>query len=79
MNVQHTSSSGKAKKHRGWTTPDQAAFLSANITAYANAQASKTRSDFWGPLFEDFFTQWPVQEDPTQESGALEKAKVVSS
>lgn len=50
----------KKKGRRGWTTEAQEQFLMDHIPAYLASQGSKSRSDFWPPLWEQYFENWPV-------------------
>jgi hypothetical protein len=59
----------KKKGRRGWTTDDQDKFLSSHIPSYLSAQTSKTSSDFWPPLWEQYFEQWPVLSPPDKTNG----------
>ena len=50
----------KKKGRHGWATDDQVAFLTALITTYMENKAVKTLPDFWPPVFEKWFEQWPI-------------------
>jgi hypothetical protein len=65
-----------------WTTPEQKEFLSSKIPAYLAAQSTRTtqpRSDFWVPLWEAYFTQWPMEPESEEEktSGKVNPARLV--
>jgi len=46
-----------------WTTESQKEFLTDQIPSYLAAQSGnsgKSRSDFWPPVWETYFTRWPL-------------------
>lgn len=51
----------RKKGRRGWTTDSQEEYLTDLIPAYRATQASNARSDFWPPVWEKYFEQWPPQ------------------
>lgn len=51
----------KKKGRRGWTTDEQEEFLKSQIPAYLSSKASKVHSDFWPPLWEEYFERWPPE------------------
>src|SRR5258708_3259776 len=49
--------------HHEWTTESQKEFLTNQILSYLTAQSrnlGKSCSDFWPPLWETYFTRWPL-------------------
>jgi hypothetical protein len=53
----------RKRGRREWTTESQKTFLTDQIPSYLAAQSGesgKSRSDFWPPLWETYFTQWPL-------------------
>jgi len=53
------SKSGK-KGRKGWTTEEQIAYLESQKASYLAAQSTKKLSEFWPPVEEEWFTQWPT-------------------
>jgi hypothetical protein len=64
----------KKKGRHGWTTAAQEEFLTAHIPAYRSAQAGNTSSDFWPPLWEKYFDEWPVQQ-PKEPADSAEEGE----
>jgi hypothetical protein len=64
----HGENRGKAQEprkrgRREWTTTSQKEFLMDQIPSYLAAQSGnsgKSRLDFWPPLWETYFTEWPL-------------------
>jgi len=54
------SSSGR-KGRRGWTTDEQAEYLESCKASYLTAQATKKTSEFWPPVWEEWFQRWPLE------------------
>jgi hypothetical protein len=53
----------RKRGRREWTTTSQKEFLTDQIPSYLAAQSGnsgKSRSDFWPPLWETYFTEWPL-------------------
>jgi len=81
-----SDTSQKKKGRRGWTTEAQEEFLTSHIPSYLaeKSGSSRMRSDFWPPIWEQFFELWPLQlisdkekEENQVDPGHLEKAKTV--
>ena len=84
---QSDTSQRKKKGRRGWTTEAQEEFLTSYIPSYLaeKSGSSRIRSDFWPPIWEEFFERWPLQlisdkekEEDKVDPDHLEKAKTVS-
>ena len=74
-----SDSEPKKKGRRGWTTDDQENFLAAQIPSYRHSQSSNTRSDFWPPLWEKYFQQWPIQPASEKDNSADEQTEDAST
>ena len=53
------SSSGR-KGRRGWATDEQAEYLESCKASYLTVQSTKKTSEFWPPVWEEWFERWPL-------------------
>jgi len=78
------SKSGK-KGRKGWTTEEQALYLESCKASYLTAQSTKKTSEFWPPVWEQWFEQWPTVltdqdiEDGKTMAGLQSEMKTVST
>ena len=77
------SAPGNKGRHK-WATAAQEEYLNSQISGYLSSQASNDSSDFWPPIWEHFFGQWPLplltpkeKEDGKADHRALTKKKEV--
>ena len=54
-----------------WTTRGQLEFLQSHIASFQKHHIDKTRDEFFTPLFQEWFTKWPINKRPAD--GPLEK------
>ena len=43
-----------------WTTSEQKAWLTVHMPHYVASRSSDSKTDFWPPIFEEWFGKWPV-------------------
>jgi hypothetical protein len=58
---------------RAWTTPEQKAWFTSKLPSYIASRSSDSKTDFWPPIFEEWFEKWPVVPPATetaQDAGA---------
>jgi hypothetical protein len=78
-----SKSGGKGRK--GWTTEEQALYLESCKALYLTAQSTKKTSEFWPPVWEQWFEQWPTVltdqniEDGKTMAGLQSEMKTVST
>jgi hypothetical protein len=62
-NKQSDTSPWKKKGRRGWTTDAQEEFPSSHIPSYLEGKTGSVHihSDFWAPIWEQFFDKWPLE------------------
>jgi hypothetical protein len=65
----------KKKGRHGWTTDEQVAFLTPLIPSYLENKVAKTLPDFWPPVFEKWFEQWPIEVSNTTANDSLDQNK----
>jgi hypothetical protein len=63
----------KKKGRHGWTTDEQADFLTLLIPSYLENKVAKTLPDFWPPVFEKWFEQWPIKVSNTTANDSLDQ------
>lgn len=62
---------------RKWTTPNQEEWLKSHLADFSNAQANRTTSEFFAPIFKEWRNAWPTPDptpDDIRQSGNVEKA-----
>ena len=45
---------------KAWTTEEQKKWLMDNLAAYVASRSTEAPSEFWPPIYEDWFAKWPV-------------------
>jgi hypothetical protein len=62
--VLHPKKMASGKKNRGgmkpWYTEEQQAWFTEHLPPYVASRATKAPAEFWPPIFEDWFTKWPL-------------------
>lgn len=43
-----------------WTTLEQKAWLTGKMPDYVASRSSESKTDFWLPIFEQWFAMWPI-------------------
>ena len=75
-----TKKTAEKSNRWSWMTRDQWEWLINKLPAYQESRSTNDKSDFWPPIYKEWFEKWLIiSEDPNQETAELmDKKKAVS-
>ena len=80
------STAGNRGGLKAWTNEEQKRWLTEKLPAYRTSRASRNPGEFWPPVYEEWFEEWPMTVDEGETGNRAEilqqlmtKRKEVSS